>query len=85
MKHYEFYIIISFFISLPLFSCDQSETGKSFGEVKVDLSGVNGNLNLAWLNISDSNWFDDSPVSGGNKITMKAPASGQWVVNLKKQ
>lgn len=49
------------------------------GEVKLDLSKANGEMNVKWLNISKSEWGESSSVQGGKTASLKTPASGFWL------
>jgi hypothetical protein len=63
-----------------------AEAGKQYavyfpdgGNVVVDLSGANGNMELRWLNIPGSQWQESRTIEGNNRVRISTPMGGQWV------
>ncbi len=52
------------------------------GEVGLDLRDTQGRFVMKWMNISDSQWFGEQGISGGDIIELKTPGEGHWVVVL---
>jgi len=50
------------------------------GEVRLDLRGIRGEFVLKWLEISTSRWSEESEISGGHEISLRAPGPGHWAV-----
>lgn len=48
------------------------------GEVKLDLSGLNGRPTLHWLNVLSSEW-SAGQLEGQGDVTIKSPDQGHWV------
>ena len=62
-----------------------AEEGKQYaiyfpdrGEVMLDLSANEGELEIRWLNILQSTWLETKILSGNGQIRISAPGSGQW-------
>jgi hypothetical protein len=67
-----------------------AEPGKQYavyftdgGEITLDLSDADSELNLTWLDIHANRWLDGTPINGGDFLPLKTPGSGQWVALLK--
>ncbi len=54
------------------------------GEVILDVSSVQGSLELRWLDINNSTLLETQYTEGGGNITLQAPGSGHWVVVIRK-
>lgn len=54
------------------------------GNVILNVSDAQGQLQLRWLDINDSTWQDTQYVEGGGSITLQAPGSGHWAIVIKK-
>jgi hypothetical protein len=48
------------------------------GEVKMDVSGANGMLQVRWLNIARGRWQEPDAVDGGEILELKTPDDGHW-------
>ncbi len=48
------------------------------GGVKLDVSAVQGELEVRWLDIARSAWQEPQIVSGGGTMQLKTPGKGQW-------
>ena len=55
------------------------------GSVELDLSDVQGTLQLRWLNILDSEWTNESQVRGGQRLRIDTPGKGEWAAVLVRQ
>jgi purine nucleosidase len=53
------------------------------GAVRLDLSDVQGELTLNWLDISNTSWSGEKLLQGGRPVEIKAPGKGQWVALVK--
>jgi len=49
------------------------------GEVTVDLSAAQGQLQLHWIDISTGQWGTKGELTAGCSVKLKAPAAGPWV------
>ena len=54
------------------------------GEVDLELSNANGRYQVKWLDISGSEWTEQTSVRGGRKISLETPGEEQYLVLLKK-
>jgi hypothetical protein len=68
-----------------------SENGRQYalyfpdgGEVLLDLTGTEGELELRWMNILKSEWLERNFINGNTKTTIKSPGSGQWAALIRK-
>ena len=52
------------------------------GSVTLDLSAAEGEFEMRWLNILDSEWTDETEVQAGGSIELIAPGDGHWAVAL---
>lgn len=52
------------------------------GSVGLDLPGSGKRLSAKWLNISSSQWSEESWLEGGATLVLNPPGSGPWVVVL---
>ena len=66
-----------------------ADPGKSYavyfpdgGEVKLDVTDVNGKLKVRWINIGTGEWGNSQEFTGGGKIRLSTPDKGNWVVAL---
>jgi hypothetical protein len=50
------------------------------GEVTLDISALNKQVKLQWLDIMKSRWLDTQRVESKGKITLKCPSKGYWAV-----
>jgi len=50
------------------------------GEVILDVSSVQGSLELHWLDINNGAWQETQDAEGDGSITLQAPGPGHWVV-----
>jgi len=48
------------------------------GEVKLDVSGISGRLQVRWLDIARSVWQESQQIQGGATLDLKSPANGHW-------
>jgi len=48
------------------------------GEVRLDLSGFNGQPTLSWLNVLASEW-SGGQLEGKGDVSIKAPDQGHWI------
>ena len=55
------------------------------GEVKLDISGIKGELKARWLNIAQSRWAKEETLNGGGIVALMPPGANQWVVLLTKE
>lgn len=49
------------------------------GEVKLDLTDLQGNAEVKWLDILKSEWMQPSNVKDKGVIMLKAPSEGNWI------
>ncbi len=49
------------------------------GGVTLDLSGLDGQASLVWLDVLASRWSAPQPVPGGHPLSLEPPASGHWI------
>jgi hypothetical protein len=54
------------------------------GAVRLDLTGASGGLALRWYDIDAGRWMPTSQISGGGKVALKTPGSGQWAAVIGK-
>lgn len=66
-----------------------AETGRQYavyfpdgGSVLLDLSDVQENLSVRWLDIMNSEWHQRSTTRGGDSLRLTPPGSGPWAVLL---
>ena len=52
------------------------------GEVTLDLSAANGQWQRRWLAIGESNWKAAESFRANDRLNLKAPGGGQWVLVL---
>ncbi len=62
-----------------------AEEGKQYalyfpdgGEVMLDLSAVEGDAKLRWMNILQSRWLESETIAGQQQVMISTPAAGQW-------
>lgn len=48
------------------------------GDVKLDVYGISGRLQVRWLDIARSVWQESQQIQGGAELELKAPANGHW-------
>jgi len=53
------------------------------GEVTLDISAMNTQLTVQWLDIMKSQWLDAERQEVKGKITLQCPSKGYWAVLLK--
>ncbi len=54
------------------------------GNVNLNVSGIQGKLQLRWLNINTSTWLEAQYAEGGGNISLQSPDSGHWAVVIQK-
>ncbi len=54
------------------------------GNVNLNVSDIQGKLQLRWLNINTSTWLEAQYAEGGGRISLQAPDSGHWAVVIQK-
>ncbi len=54
------------------------------GSVGVDLSDVQGELELRWISIDSGDWGETASISGGGVIAVEAPSNGNWLAVIRK-
>lgn len=52
------------------------------GDVHLDLSGASGTFAAQWLPIEGSKWVSTGMVNGGERVRLKAPHGGHWIMLL---
>lgn len=52
------------------------------GAVDLDLSTVDGTVDLRWLDVTSASWQETSSVDGGQSVSLQAPGDGHWVALL---
>ncbi|HYN20936.1 MAG TPA: DUF4038 domain-containing protein [Thermoanaerobaculia bacterium] len=52
------------------------------GRGKIDLSAMDGELALAWLDLDQGRWFEAGWIAGGGKRKVRAPFRGEAVLAL---
>jgi len=52
------------------------------GSITLDLTAAPENLKFRWLDIGQSSWGSEEPLSGGSAVTLQTPASGQWAIAI---
>ena len=67
-----------------------AEEGKQYalyfpdgGEVIIDLSDVEGDLEIRWMNISYSSWLEPITINANGQAMIMTPDRGQWAVLIK--
>jgi hypothetical protein len=55
------------------------------GTVHLDMTGSQGDFTLRWLNIADSEWTEQTIITGGVNKVLTPPSSDPWVVLLIRQ
>jgi hypothetical protein len=50
------------------------------GTVKLDISEVQGTLQIRWLDIDRSTWQKPQTVDGGGALVLRTPGKGHWAV-----
>jgi hypothetical protein len=50
------------------------------GAVKLDVSAVQGGLQMRWLDIGRSAWLEPQPAPAGGVLDLKTPGNGPWTV-----
>jgi len=53
------------------------------GDVSLDISTINKQVTVKWLNIMKSRWLDSKHVEVEDKITLQCPSQGYWAVLVK--
>lgn len=53
------------------------------GSVTIDLTDIAGKLSVQWLDILNSEWYQEEPIAGGEAMELTAPDSRPWAVLLK--
>ena len=48
------------------------------GEVFIDLTGAEGDLEIRWLDILHSSWLESAVLEKNDRFMVSAPADGQW-------
>ena len=54
----------------------------SEGQVIIDASSTNGPLELRWINIDTGEWGPTDKSDESNKLLLKTPGKGNWVVAI---
>ena len=54
----------------------------SEGQVIIDVSSTNGPLELRWINIDTGEWGPTDKSDESNKLLLKTPGKGNWVVAI---
>jgi len=52
------------------------------GEVRLDISGVNGELKVRWLNIAQSRWAEEENLTSGDAVALSPPGTGPWTARI---
>jgi hypothetical protein len=52
------------------------------GSVTLDLKGRPGRYQLKWINIATGQWDGQAEIKGDRKVTIEAPARGNWVAAI---
>jgi hypothetical protein len=55
------------------------------GDVVLNLSDVEGEVTIQWLDIEASKWLQEQKTNASEKICLKAPSENHWVVLLSKE
>jgi hypothetical protein len=55
------------------------------GEVKLDLSQIDGDFTVKWFSIRQGKSSAENTVNGGEVIALKAPGELEWIALLTKQ
>jgi hypothetical protein len=68
-----------------------AEEGKQYaiyfsdgGEVMLDFTEVEGELEIRWMNIVQSAWLETKTISGNQQVMIIAPGRGQWAVLIQR-
>jgi hypothetical protein len=54
------------------------------GSVALDLSALEGDSSVKWLEVLESRWSEPRAVPGGGTVTLEAPGPGHWIVLVKR-